>query len=635
LKLERCATLPNGCAEPVTRHRLTSAGLLTALLLSACGGGGGDVSATDPTTTSEVLTALVAAHPEPAGASCAAGGTRIDAGFDANGNGTLDSTEAGSTQYVCNGVAGERGATGAASRATLVTVVDAGTHCANGGKAVNGGVDTNGDSALQSNEITSTDHLCNGAPGAAGPTGAMGAAGIGNLLVSIAEPGGPNCTWGGSKITSGADTNANGILALSEVTSTTFVCSGAPGSPGVVADVTNALNVGTLQATSFTTYLANSDTRVSLRLPSAPAVGDTVTVSGVGLGGWTIAQNAGQSIYTGFSHANWAARLSNTQSWLAVGMSGNGKVVLATAYAAPAYISFDGGVTFAATTSEAQIWTAATVSQDGSHMLVAGYNSPVQVSMDSGTSWQHSGVPSDNWPGVAMSPDGQHMAAVSSGHGIWASSDGGATWSATGAASRNWQRIAMSADGSRLVATEAGGDVWLSADGGATWAASGAPHGLQWLAVASSDDGMRLVATVNGGVIYTSTDAGATWVARQVSSTQWIAVTSSADGRRLTAADSTGAGGMSDGGYIYSSSDYGVHWNALPSGMQRWSGLAVSRDGLSLATLVYSQVQVVHAQTETGTSGAIGGNQFDTVTLQYGGNGVFAITGQQGSVSLP
>ncbi len=140
------------------------------------------------------------------------------------------------------------------------------------------------------------------------------------------------------------------------------------------------------------------------------------------------------------------------------------------------------------------------------------------------------------------------------------------------------------------------------------------------------------MATVNGGVIYSSADSGGTWTARPVNSTQWIAVTSSADGRRLAAADSQGGGGMSNGGFIYTSSDYGSHWTAQPSGTQRWTNLSGTLDGLSLATSTNgAQVQVAHAQTTT----TMGGSQFDTVTLQYAGGGVFAITSQQGDVSVP
>ncbi len=199
---------------------------------------------------------------------------------------------------------------------------------------------------------------------------------------------------------------------------------------------------------------------------------------------------------------------------------------------------------------------------------------------------------------------------------------------------RNWQGIAQSSDGSRLIAAEAGGNLWISIDGGTSWAATSAPSGLQWLAVASSSDGVHLAATVNGGLIYTSADSGGTWTASPVNSTQWISVTSSADGRRLAAADEQGGGGMSNGGYIWTSSDYGAHWTAQPSGAHEWNSLSGSADGLSLSASGYGgsyQVLVARALTST----TMAGGQFDTVTLQYAGGGMFSLIAQEGSVYVP
>ncbi len=56
-----------------------------------------DDSEVNDTATSYVCNgggtiSLIATSPEPAGASCPFGGTRIDTGIDANGNGTLDAT---------------------------------------------------------------------------------------------------------------------------------------------------------------------------------------------------------------------------------------------------------------------------------------------------------------------------------------------------------------------------------------------------------------------------------------------------------------------------------------------------------------------------------------------------------------
>jgi len=57
---------------------------------------------------------------------------------------------------------------------------------------------------------------------------------------------------------------------------------------------------GTTQAMAVNTgYTVNNGSLVTLTLPSSAAVGDTIVVSGLGAGGWTIAQNASQLIHVG------------------------------------------------------------------------------------------------------------------------------------------------------------------------------------------------------------------------------------------------------------------------------------------------------------------------------------------------
>ena len=303
--------------------------------------------------------------------SCPNGGITVQSGIDTNGNGMLDPAEVANTQYVCNGTNGTNGATGASGTSgtngttgtsgangsngitALVSVKTepAGTNCATGGSKVSAGSDTNANGILDSSEITSSTYICNGATGAtgatgvAGATGATGAAGatgstgaagatgatgttgatgatgangsngLNTLVAIVAESAGANCTYGGTKVTSGLDSNANGVLSAGEVTSTTYVCNGAPGATGATGstgatgatgatgpagpgitwvDVTGT----TQQAASNTGYLADNAALVTITLPAAPAVGDVIQVTGVGAGGWTIAQNAGQSTIT-------------------------------------------------------------------------------------------------------------------------------------------------------------------------------------------------------------------------------------------------------------------------------------------------------------------------------------------------
>lgn len=226
---------------------------------------------------------LVRVDAEPVGEQCAAGGFAIHVGEDANGNGTLENDEIDSTQYACNGAdgtgtlvrlvpepAGENctaggyailagrdtdgsgaleddevttsyvchGAAGRDAVATLVRVRDEapGPSCEHGGKAILVGADTDGSGTLEDAEVTSTSYVCNGAPGADGADGTNGL----NALVSVTpEPRGLNCANGGQKIRAGIDANGNGTLEEDEVTSTSYVCDGA--APTLVPGSTSSV----------------------------------------------------------------------------------------------------------------------------------------------------------------------------------------------------------------------------------------------------------------------------------------------------------------------------------------------------------------------------------------------------------
>ena len=109
---------------------------------------------------------LFLSTPEPAGLNCANGGQRLDEGRDADGNGTLDVAEISGTSYTCNGAAGDDGVDGAdgASHLSLVDVVaePAGANCAAGGSKITYGVDADGDSSLDPAEVKGARYACNG-----------------------------------------------------------------------------------------------------------------------------------------------------------------------------------------------------------------------------------------------------------------------------------------------------------------------------------------------------------------------------------------------------------------------------------------------------------------------------------------
>jgi hypothetical protein len=97
-----------------------------------------------------------------------------------------------------------------------------GTNCEFGGTKIESGLDTNGDGILQQSEVTSTSYVCNGAPGDAGASGAKSLITITPVPVNSLQ-----CQTGGQEIQTGIDTNGDGILEPSEVQNTAFVCNGA------------------------------------------------------------------------------------------------------------------------------------------------------------------------------------------------------------------------------------------------------------------------------------------------------------------------------------------------------------------------------------------------------------------------
>jgi hypothetical protein len=159
------------------------------------------------------LTTLSQVSPEAAGGNCAAGGTKLEIGVDADHSGSLEAAEIGSVRYICNGAVGANGL-----NTLVVTAAEAaGGNCAAGGTKVTSGLDSNRNNTLDAAEITSTRYVCNGAAGANGK----------NALVNVTpEAAGVNCTEGGQKVEYGQDANGNGTLEAAELAGTRYVCNG-------------------------------------------------------------------------------------------------------------------------------------------------------------------------------------------------------------------------------------------------------------------------------------------------------------------------------------------------------------------------------------------------------------------------
>jgi len=183
-----------------------------------------------------INTLLVVAS-EASGGNCLFGGTKTTAGLDSNSDGILESSEINSTAYVCNGFNGTQGTNGLNTLALSVSE-PVGTDCTNGGIKLTQGPDSNGNSVLDPIEVTSTSYICNGtngfngSNGMDGANGTNGANGLNTLVNMSVEPNGSNCGNGGSKTLSGLDINKNGLLDISEINSTTYVCNGITGAGG-------------------------------------------------------------------------------------------------------------------------------------------------------------------------------------------------------------------------------------------------------------------------------------------------------------------------------------------------------------------------------------------------------------------
>lgn len=104
------------------------------------------------------IDSLIETSDEPAGINCATGGLKVDIGLDTNKNGVLDANEIKTTKFICSGAAGQ-------NSLVKTTAENAGSNCPAGGLKVEAGVDANKNGTLEQSEVQSTQFVCNGANG--------------------------------------------------------------------------------------------------------------------------------------------------------------------------------------------------------------------------------------------------------------------------------------------------------------------------------------------------------------------------------------------------------------------------------------------------------------------------------------
>ena len=599
------------------------AGLLAAVLaLAACGGehdGDAGAPGADGPAGSAGLLPLTVVQAEPAGVHCTFGGSRIDAGLDLDTNRTLDPGEVTSTQYVCRGTPQGTPATSL----VRVSAEAAGSHCTLGGSRIDAGIDGNANGVLDTAEVSSTAYVCQASGGGTGPvggTGPTGSPGTTMLTAISPEAAGANCAQGGQRVTIGTDANGNGALDSAEVTGTRYLCNGAPS-----AELTWQAVAGPTAATAGGNYLATDGAQVVVTLPATAGlqIGDTVRVSGVGSGGWRVAQNAGQSIlaldlpvnYLS-APSNWVLRAS-TVDWEAAASSFDGRRLVAI-NDTEIHTSSDRGVTWTLrhTVPGGGLSDVAS-SHDGQRLVAVAYNGFVYTSSDAGLTWAPRDA-SRAWIAVASSADGLSLIATVLNQPLRQSLDGGNTWSAlAGSPSAFWYGVASSADGKKLAAVVAnGGRIHVSNDGGSSWTATGTPG--NWYRITSSSDGQRLAAVEWQGSLHVSDDAGANWSPR-LGYANWYRIASSADGTRMLAV-------VPAGGYAVSSNS-GTTWTSVFRSQADLHAAAVSGDGNTFVMGDKFGTGGLHTaindRSTPGTTGALSGQAYDTIELQYLGGGQF------------
>ena len=352
-----------------------------------------------------------------------------------------------------------------------------------------------------------------------GGDGVPGAPGKSNLFNVSDEAADANCEHGGKRASAGADFNGNDVLDTHEVSTTNYICADEQSAELPWVHTTDTA----VQATPNTGYLADNVDQVTVTLPANPALGDVIHVTGVGAGGWKIAQNAGQTILThnlagGRFGETWTARKIDEAGtplwWGAVASSADGMKLVAAARGGHIYTSTDAGVTWTARETSRH-WRAVASSADGTHLVAAAhYEDQVHTSNDSGVTWTARTVPNANtmeilWANVSSSTSGREVVAASSGSpkAVFLSHDFGATWQAVPSAG-DVLDVAVSADGSGLVTTARPRTNQPPTDSAHTRTSDEAHR--TWESIASSADGTRLIAAEFAGHIYTSTPLNAT-----------------------------------------------------------------------------------------------------------------------------
>ncbi len=467
-------------------------------------------------------------------------------------------------------------------------------------------------------------------------------------------------------VTASNSLNLGGVAASNYLLKSGGTVTGSLTVGGVISGngsgLTNLPNTGfswlapggtAIQAVSNKGYLVNDPALATVTLPASPAIGDTVRVSSSGLGGFKIAQNAGQSIlqlrnYNPDAIAWPLVRgVYSSMTYKAVATSADGLRITVVAKApvplgcsvgvpCPAegvFNSSDGGVTWVGSDlgGTNRDWVAVASSSDGTKLVGAVSGGQILTSADSGVTW----TARDSarfWTDVASSADGTKLVAAVSGGQIYTSSNSGVTWTAR-AQTGTWLSVTSSADGTRLAAADYNGlKLWISTDSGVTWVVGTIFN--SWTSISMSSDGSKLVASADGlssnSGIWISSNFGSTWTkVNPLTARAYSSVRLSGDGTRYLLAAS--------GNNWLGIGDFGVAPSQIPNSLA-FAGAAISNDGSKRVAVISSGIYIPAYRsplnTTVGTAGALIGADISAVELQYVGNNEFIRLSSTGTITV-
>lgn len=530
-----------------------------ALALAACGGDGGPAGTPIGGSPNSVVYSVASSAPA---ASCANGGITVTSGIDKNGSGVLDADEISSTQYVCNGAPGAGGEKGLSGANALVRMSPADSSaCPDGGTKVEVGLDTSGNGALDASEVTSSANICGGAAGGTGPQGPTGPTGP----QGPTGPSGP----GGSTGPQGPAGTSTLMLITPEASGANCTYGGVKITSGLDTSGDGVLDAGEVTSTGYSCngapaglpWLEVTAAAVQAQSNTGYLANNASTRVAITL---PANPNVGDILrVNGKGAAGWQLAQNAGQQIVGANLLHRVEGVLAP------------------TTAPTSRWVSVAGSADFSQLVAVSDSGSMQRSTNAGASWSATSAPSTWWMSVASSSNGAKLAAVAWGDGIYTSSDNGANWAKTSAPAVDWQWISSSADGTKLAALAYNDGIYYSSDSGANWTKSDAPT-LRWFSIASSADGNKVFAAAASGGIFISTNGGANWTLTSAPHYEFYSVATSADGTKLVA--------VSQWGEISFSNDGGANWTdatGVPSGWPSWQTVASSADGSKLVAAAY------------------------------------------------